>query len=170
MSSYRITPTLDAMIAGVTLYQRRQLQRPPIWVVWLAACALVAFFILRSSPERLRDPVFIAVFVVLMIAFTLAFRWLFPLLMGQIYGRWQFRRTPALRRVYDLQITPDGLGFNNPGSTWVQPWSDYLDVAQNDRVMILYLSPLLIQTLPVSDLPGAARDQIAAHIRQAIGK
>lgn len=170
MDMYRVKISRRDMAAAYALTWRRILRKPWVLLAWAAVIIIVTFAVgdnplgILTSPRRL-----VAAIGIPAIGWGLMYL-LIPPLSGWIAGRWQYDNYPMLHREIEVMVEDTGLKFLSAGDQWRHKWSDYLDVAEDRQVMLLYVSSQLFQILPVAAVPADVRAIIAARIKDANGK
>lgn len=167
---YRVTISKRDFAAAYALTWRRILTKPWIVLVWVAVIVTVNFVTDRNLADILSSPRHLAAAIGIPVIGWVLMYLLIPRLSAWIAGHWQYPRYPMIRREIDVTVEPTGLTFLSEGDQWRQKWSDYLSVAEDRHVMLLYVSVQMFQILPVAAVPADIRATIAARIAEANGK
>jgi len=141
--------TADDLARGQYLFYRTQLRRRSTWIAYgaLWAFALVVFGALQWP---LTAP---AVVTLLLMALLLPIVIVgLPWLIVRITARWGARR--ALRKQvtlpgeHEFAWTAERLAMRSRYGTADVPWKDFVDVAQNDALWLLFVSDRMYYLVP----------------------
>ncbi len=103
-----------------------------------------------------------------MLAFTFLLIWLVslgvPRLRAWSMTRHVWKRQPTLHEEVTFEILPEGLRSRMARGEWLQRWSDFIELRENDLVLLLYLGPNLMAILPKRVLSEAELAEIRAGV------
>lgn len=85
------------------------------------------------------------------------------LLYSWWWGARMLSRHPHLRHTLHLQISDAGISLSGQQGNWTHPWSDFTDLVERRRVIMLMLGPKMFFCLPKRILDDADIGSIRAH-------
>ncbi|RCW85159.1 YcxB family protein [Paracoccus lutimaris] len=170
MDSYRVRIARQDFAAAYALRWRCILRKPWIPLSWVVLVIVVSLVMGSDLMKFLTRPSELVPAIAIPAVVWALIYLLIPPFSAWIAARWQYDRYPMLARETDLLVEETGLKFLSGEDHWTHRWSDYLAIAEDRRVMLLYVSPQLFQILPVDAVPASVRETIARRIREANGK
>lgn len=165
MHQYTFALTKDDLVAAQTLHMAARLRRPTHIAVTFAIVFLVAAIaqhVQESGPPWEQAILQAGITAVL---FTVVYSWLYPQILGAYFGRQTFRQQSNLCRPTTVEILPTSLAFRQEGGSNGQtPFHDYVKLREDDKVMVLYLAPRLMQILSKAGAPEEFLPRLRSEI------
>ncbi|WP_399696639.1 YcxB family protein [Xenophilus sp.] len=89
--------------------------------------------------------------------------------IGPLVWRRHYRRYPAIRQPMEIELLDTGLRLQSPSGESRLAWEQMVKWRENDRLVLVYVSPVLFHLLPRHALPAgfdvqALRDALAKHL------
>jgi len=162
---YTFTLTKDDLVAAQTLHMTSRLRRPARIVATLAIVFVAIAFaqnVQKSGPPWEQTVLQAGISAVL---FTTLYTWLYPKILGAYYGRQTFRYQANLCRPMTVEILRTTLAFQQEGGSNGQtPFRDYVNLLEDEKVLVLYLAPRLMQILSKAGAPEEFLSRLRAEI------
>lgn len=102
------------------------------------------------------------------LAFIFVLIWLVSLAVPRLRAwsvtRHVWKRQPTLHEEVTFEILPEGLRSSTARGEWLQRWSDFIELRENDDVLLLYLGPNLMAILPKRALSEAELAEIRVRV------
>ncbi|TCR70236.1 YcxB-like protein [Bosea sp. BK604] len=113
-------------------------------------CVLIASYILvlAASFAELALPEMLNLLIPALLLWLLGARWLNYLWFVPRATRRLFRQQKTLHRPMSYSWSQAGLKVSSENGEWLFAWADYLELAENGTIMLVYEGPRLFQMLP----------------------
>lgn len=155
--------TIDDYVEAQRLHRRgsiwRQWDRVVGWLFFLI-CAGAGLLIVVSNPHQYR----IALPSLAMAVFWALLLFVFP----GLRMRYIFKRSPYFSQESSFDISEEGILNENPNMRSQRSWNLFTKWAENERLFMIYSSPVQFVLLPKRSFATGAAEQLRELLRRKI--